>query len=88
MFDREGTMVRAVIEEAAAFVSIVLFIGMIAVWAQVLSSACDGSEPGAGSRVAMKLCMARSGLLAQWTDEGHVRGIAEPRDSTPALPRC
>jgi hypothetical protein len=29
-------MFRAVVEEAAAFVSISLFIGMIAVWAQVL----------------------------------------------------
>jgi len=34
----EGDMVRAVLEEAAAFASIILFIGMIAVWAQVLSS--------------------------------------------------
>lgn len=31
-------MFRAVVEEAAAFVSLALFIGMIAVWAQVLSS--------------------------------------------------
>ena len=34
----EGNMVRAVVEEAAALVSITLFIGMIAVWAEVLSS--------------------------------------------------
>jgi hypothetical protein len=38
MFTREGNMVRAVVEEAAALASIALFIGMIAVWAQVLSS--------------------------------------------------
>jgi len=31
-------MVRAVVEEAAALASITLFLGMIAVWAQVLSS--------------------------------------------------
>jgi hypothetical protein len=31
-------MFRAVVEEAAALASITLFIGMIAVWAQVLSS--------------------------------------------------
>jgi hypothetical protein len=31
-------MFRAVVEEAAAFVSLTLFIGMIAVWAQVLSA--------------------------------------------------
>jgi hypothetical protein len=37
MFKREVNMFRAVIEEAAALVSITLFIGMIAVWAQVLS---------------------------------------------------
>jgi len=30
-------MIRAVVEEAAALVSITLFIGMIAVWAEVLS---------------------------------------------------
>lgn len=30
-------MVRAVVEEAAALASLSLFIGMIAVWAQVLS---------------------------------------------------
>jgi hypothetical protein len=30
-------MFRAVVEEAAALASITLFIGMIAVWAQVLS---------------------------------------------------
>jgi hypothetical protein len=34
----EGTMVRAFVEEAAALASITLFIGMITVWAQVLSS--------------------------------------------------
>jgi hypothetical protein len=34
----EEAMFRAVVEEAAAFVSLTLFIGMIAVWAQVLSS--------------------------------------------------
>jgi len=38
MFEREGIMVRAVVEEAAALASIALFIGMIAVWAEVLSS--------------------------------------------------
>ena len=31
-------MVRAFVEEAAALTSITLFIGMITVWAQVLSS--------------------------------------------------
>jgi hypothetical protein len=31
-------MIRTVMEEAAALVSIVLFIGMIAIWASVLSS--------------------------------------------------
>ena len=36
-FAWEGPMFRAVIEEAAAFVSLTLFIGMIAVWAQVLT---------------------------------------------------
>jgi hypothetical protein len=38
MFTWEGIMVRAFAEEAAALASITLFIGMIAVWAQVLSS--------------------------------------------------
>ena len=38
MFIMEGNMIRAVVEEAAALASIALFIGMIAVWAQVLSS--------------------------------------------------
>jgi hypothetical protein len=31
-------MIRAVIEEAAALVSIALFIAMIAIWAEALSS--------------------------------------------------
>ena len=31
-------MIRAVVEEAAALVSIALFIGMIAIWAEALSS--------------------------------------------------
>jgi hypothetical protein len=31
-------MVRAFIEEAAALASITLFLGMIAIWAQVLAS--------------------------------------------------
>jgi len=31
-------MLRAVVEEAAALASIALFIGMIAIWAEVLSS--------------------------------------------------
>jgi hypothetical protein len=38
MFIWECNMIRAVVEEAAAFVSITLFIGMIAVWADVMSS--------------------------------------------------
>ena len=38
MFYTEGNMIRAVVEEAAALVSIALFIGMIAIWAGVLSS--------------------------------------------------
>jgi hypothetical protein len=35
---REEIMFRAVVEEAAALASISLFLGMIAVWAQVLSA--------------------------------------------------
>jgi len=34
----EEIMFRAVVEEAAALTSIVLFLGMIAVWAQVLGT--------------------------------------------------
>jgi hypothetical protein len=34
----EDTMFRAVVEEAAALASIALFVGMIAVWAQVLAA--------------------------------------------------
>jgi hypothetical protein len=34
---REDNMIRAVVEEATALASITLFIGMIVVWAQVLS---------------------------------------------------
>ena len=37
-FEREDNMIRAVVEEAAALVSIALFIGMIAIWAEALSS--------------------------------------------------
>ena len=33
----EDIMIRAVVEEAAALTSITLFVGMIVVWAQVLS---------------------------------------------------
>ena len=35
---REEIMFRAVVEEAAALASVSLFIGMIAIWAQVLST--------------------------------------------------
>jgi len=35
---KEVVMFRAVIEEAAALASISLFLGMVAVWAQVLST--------------------------------------------------
>jgi hypothetical protein len=31
-------MIRAVVEEAAALASIALFLGMIAVWAQVIAT--------------------------------------------------
>jgi len=34
----EDTMFRAVIEEAAALTSLALFLGMIAIWAQVLAT--------------------------------------------------
>jgi hypothetical protein len=30
-------MIRAVVEEAAALASLALFLGMVAIWAQVLS---------------------------------------------------
>jgi hypothetical protein len=33
---KEASMLRLFVEEAAALASIVLFIGMIAVWAQVI----------------------------------------------------
>jgi hypothetical protein len=35
---REDNMIRAVVEEAAALTSLALFLGMIAVWAQVLAA--------------------------------------------------
>jgi hypothetical protein len=35
---REEDMVRAVVEEAAALASLALFLGMVAIWAQVLSA--------------------------------------------------
>ena len=34
----EAAMVRTVLEEAAALTSIALFLGMIAIWAQVLAT--------------------------------------------------
>jgi hypothetical protein len=34
----ESTMFRAVVEEAAALASISLFLGMLAVWAQVFAA--------------------------------------------------
>jgi hypothetical protein len=34
----EETMFRAVVEEAAALTSIALFLGMIAIWAQVIAA--------------------------------------------------
>jgi hypothetical protein len=34
----EGQMFRAVIEEAAALASLTLFLGMIAIWAQVIAT--------------------------------------------------
>jgi len=34
----EAEMIRTILEEAFALVSIALFVGMIAVWARVLSS--------------------------------------------------
>jgi hypothetical protein len=37
-FGREGGMIRTILEEAAALVSIALFVGMIVVWAGMLSS--------------------------------------------------
>jgi hypothetical protein len=39
MFSKDREMIRTIVEEAAALVSIALFVGMIAVWAGVLSSA-------------------------------------------------
>jgi hypothetical protein len=35
---REVLMFRAVVEEAAALASITLFVGMIAIWAQVIAA--------------------------------------------------
>jgi hypothetical protein len=36
--DREVVMLRVFVEEAAALTSITLFVGMIAVWAQLLTA--------------------------------------------------
>jgi len=36
MFSREAGMLKVFVEEAAALASIVLFAGMIAVWAQLI----------------------------------------------------
>jgi hypothetical protein len=33
---RESAMLRMFVEEAAALTSVVLFVGMVAVWAQVI----------------------------------------------------
>jgi hypothetical protein len=38
MFSLEGKMIRTIVEEAAAVLAVALFVGMIAVWAGVLSS--------------------------------------------------
>jgi hypothetical protein len=38
MFALEGDMIWTIVEEAVALLSIALFVGMIAVWADVLSS--------------------------------------------------
>jgi hypothetical protein len=35
---REDIMFRAVVEEAAALTSLALFVGMIAIWAQVIAA--------------------------------------------------
>jgi hypothetical protein len=37
MFGAEGEMIRTIVEEAIALVTVALFVGMIAVWAGVLS---------------------------------------------------
>ncbi|HEY2757363.1 MAG TPA: hypothetical protein VGJ01_16670 [Pseudolabrys sp.] len=38
MFMGEKTMLKAVIQEAAALASLSLFVGMILIWSQVLGS--------------------------------------------------
>jgi hypothetical protein len=38
VLDREVVMLRIFVEEAAALTSIALFVGMIAVWAQLLTA--------------------------------------------------
>ena len=38
LFVQEDNMFRAVVEEAAALTSIALFLGMIAIWAQVIAA--------------------------------------------------
>jgi hypothetical protein len=35
---REGNMFRALVEEAAALASLALFLGMIAMWAQIIAT--------------------------------------------------
>ncbi|MGB6820022.1 MAG: hypothetical protein WBE29_24170 [Pseudolabrys sp.] len=38
LFRRETIMFKAVIQEAAALASLALFVGMIAIWTQVLGN--------------------------------------------------
>jgi len=37
MIERERAMIRAFFEEAVALTSVVLFVGMIAIWAQLFA---------------------------------------------------
>jgi hypothetical protein len=38
MFALEGGMIRTIVEETVALLSIALFVGMIAIWADVLAA--------------------------------------------------
>ena len=54
---REDTMFRAVVEEAAALTSLALFLGMIAIWAQVIRRHVKLSRASASVRCVALRCV-------------------------------
>ena len=76
MFVLEGDMIRTIVEEAVALLSIALFVGMIAIWGGRAVGRMVIAPAGGLTFQPTNLCMACTDGRLRWTGRRRTRTIA------------